>query len=136
MSARSKARKAALDFLYESDIRNVSADSVLKNRITDLEYQARDYTRELVIGVCERRERIDEIISMRAKAWDLDRMPVLDRNILRLGTYEILWVDEVPDAVAIDEAVELAKTLSTEESPAYVNGVLSAIVEIKGDLSL
>ena len=136
MSARSKARKAALDFLYESDIRNVSADSVLKNRITDLEYQARDYTRELVIGVCERRERIDEIISMRAKAWDLDRMPVLDRNILRLGTYEILWVDEVPDAVAIDEAVELAKTLSTEESPVYVNGVLSAIVEIKGDLSL
>jgi N utilization substance protein B len=136
VSARSKARKAALDFLYESDIRNVSADSVLKNRITDLEYQARDYTRELVIGVCERRERIDEIISMRAKAWDLDRMPVLDRNILRLGTYEILWVDEVPDAVAIDEAVELAKTLSTEESPAYVNGVLSAIVEIKGDLSL
>lgn len=136
MSARTKARKAALDFLYESDIRAIAAETVLKNRIDALDYQLRDYTRELVAGVSERRDRIDEIISMRAKSWDLDRMPVLDRNILRLGTYEILWGEEIPDAVAIDEAVELAKVLSTDESPAYINGVLSAILEIKGDLAL
>lgn len=136
MSARSKARKAALDFLYEGDIRGISAEVVLKNRIETLDYQVRDFTRDLVLGVCQRRERIDEIISMRAKSWDLDRMPVLDRNILRLGAFEILWGNDVPDAVAIDESVELAKTLSTDESPAYVNGVLSAILEIKGDLAL
>lgn len=136
MSARSKARKAALDLLYEGDIRGVLATDILNGRLTSLEYLIRDYTRELVVGVCENRERIDEIIAMRAKAWDLDRMPVLDRNILRLSAYEILWGKELPIAVAIDEAVELAKNLSTDESPTYVNGVLSAIAEIKGDLVL
>ncbi len=136
MSARSKARKAALDFLYESDIRGIAVDQVMKSRIEDLELPVREYTRELVLGALENRGRIDEIISMRAKSWDLDRMPVLDRNILRLSVYEMLWRKEVPIAVAIDEAVELAKSLSTDESPNYVNGVLSAIAEIKDDLSL
>ena len=136
MSARSKARKAALDLLYEGDIRGVLATEILATRLTTLEYLIRDYTRELVVGVCEHRDRIDEIIAMRAKAWDLDRMPVLDRNILRLSAYEILWGKDLPVAVAIDEAVELAKNLSTDESPNYVNGVLSAIAEIKGDLVL
>lgn len=136
MSARSKARKAALDLLYEGDIRGVLATEILATRLTTLEYLIRDYTRELVVGTCEHRDRIDEIIAMRAKAWDLDRMPVLDRNILRLSAYEILWGKDLPVAVAIDEAVELAKNLSTDESPNYVNGVLSAIAEIKGDLVL
>jgi len=136
VSARSKARKAALDLLYEGDIRGVLATEILATRLTTLEYLIRDYTRELVVGTCEHRDRIDEIIAMRAKAWDLDRMPVLDRNILRLSAYEILWGKDLPVAVAIDEAVELAKNLSTDESPNYVNGVLSAIAEIKGDLVL
>lgn len=136
MSARSKARKAALDFLYEGDIRGISAEEVLKVRVQELEYPIREYTRELVVGVCEHRARIDEIITMRAKSWDLDRMPVLDRNILRLSAYELLWRSDIPPAVAIDEGVELAKSLSTDESPAYINGVLSAIEEIKGDLLL
>lgn len=136
MSTRSKARKSALDFLYESDIRNRPANEILESRVNELDYVVREFTRELVLGVSEHRERIDEIIAMRAKGWDLDRMPVLDRNILRLGTFEILWSADVPVGVAMDEAVELAKTLSTDDSPSYVNGVLSAVAEIKGEISL
>jgi len=136
VSARSKARKAALDLLYESDIRGRPVSEVLEARLIEVEYPIREFTQSLVAGVAEHRSRIDEIIGMRAKSWDLDRMPVLDRNILRLGAYEILWSTEVPVSVAIDEAVELAKTLSTEESPGYVNGVLGAIAEIRGDLVL
>ena len=136
MSARSKARKAALDLLYESDIRGRPVSEVLAARILQVEYPIREFTQSLIAGVSEHRTRLDEIISMRAKSWDLDRMPVLDRNILRLGAYEILWGGDVSTSVAIDEAVELAKMLSTEESPGYINGVLGAIAEIKDDLAL
>lgn len=136
MSARSKARKAALDFLYEGDIRGKSAVDLLNSRKSELEYVIREYTESLVIGVESKRSRIDEIIAMRAKDWDLDRMPVVDRNILRVGAYELLWGDEIPEEVAISESVELAKTLSTEDSATYINGVLAAIKEIKKDLSL
>ena len=136
MSARSKARKAALDLLYESDIRSRPATEILNERLTDLDYLIRDYTRNLIVGVSEKRSKIDEIILMRAKGWDLDRMPVIDRNILRLGTFELLWSNEIPANVAISEAVELAKSLSTEESASYINGVMAAILEVKSDLVL
>jgi N utilization substance protein B len=136
MSARSKARKAALDFLYEGDIRGKSACSLLGFRKTELDFLIRDYTEALVNGVEAKRDRIDEIISMRAKDWDLDRMPVVDRNILRVGVFELLWGEELPEEVAISESVELAKTLSTEDSATYINGVLAAIREIKKELSL
>lgn len=136
MSARSKARKAALDFLYEGDIRGKSAASLLEIRKTELDYLIRDYTELLVNGVESKRSRIDEIISMRAKDWDLDRMPVVDRNILRVGVFELLWGEQISEEVAISESVELAKTLSTEDSATYINGVLAAIREIKKDLSL
>ena len=136
MSARSKARKAALDLLYESDIRSRPETELLNERLTDLDYLIRDYTRNLIVGVSEKKSKIDEIILMRAKGWDLDRMPVIDRNILRLGTFELLWSDEIPANVAISEAVELAKSLSTEESASYINGVLAAILEVKSDLVL
>ena len=136
MSARSKARKAALDFLYEGDIRGKSASSLLGFRKTELDFLIRDYTEALVNGVEAKRDRIDEIISMRAKDWDLDRMPVVDRNILRVGVFELLWGEQIPEEVAISESVELAKTLSTEDSATYFNGVLAAIREIKKDLSL
>ena len=128
MSARSKARKAALDLLYESDIRKSSA--------SDLDYVVRDFTKELVDGVENHRRKIDELITTYSQGWDMDRMPVIDRNILRLAMYEVLWSLDVPQAVAIDEALELAQTLSTEESSKYINGVLSKIVEIKPDLVL
>ena len=136
MSARSKARKAALDLLYEGDIRNRPSLELLNELITTLDYLIRDYTKELVTGVSEKKSKIDEIILMRAKGWDLDRMPVLDRNILRLAAYELLWLTDIPENVAISEAVELAMSLSTDESANYINGVLAAILEVKSDLVL
>jgi len=134
VSARSKARKAALDLLYEGDIRKTSAISILNQRSGDLEFVIRDFTKELVQGVDENRRKIDELITTYSQGWDMDRMPVIDRNILRLAIYEILWSKDVPPAVAIDEAIELAQTLSTDDSSKYINGVLSKIIEIKADL--
>ena len=136
MSARSKARKAALDLLYEADIRGISVGVILSQRLETLEYLIRDYTRELLTGVVEHRSRIDELIVTYSQDWDFDRMPVLDRNILRLSLFELLWGRDIPEAVAIDEALELAKTLSTEESSSYIHGVLATISKIKADLVL
>ena len=136
MSTRSKARKAALDLLYESDIRKTQAGVLMQSRITELEYVIRDFTKELVDGVENNRRKIDELIATYSQGWDMDRMPVIDRNILRLAIFEILWSPDVPQAVAINEAIELAQTLSTDESSKYVNGVLSKVVEIKSDLVL
>jgi N utilization substance protein B len=136
MSARSKARKAALDILYESDIRNIPAMKIVSERENSIEYLIRDFTKNLVQGVSENLARIDEIILMRAKGWAIDRMPVVDRNILRLATFEILFAKETPYQVVIDEAVELAKSLSTDDSSDYVNGVLGAIYEVKNDLKI
>lgn len=136
MSARSKARKAALDLMYEGDIRKTSPQQLLDLRSAELEYVVRDFTKELVAGVENHRRKIDELITTYSQGWDMDRMPVIDRNILRLGIYEVLWSVDVPAAVAIDEAVDLAQTLSTEDSSKYINGVLSKILEIKPDLVL
>jgi len=136
VSTRSKARKAALDLLYEGDIRRTSASTIMLQRITDVEYVIRDFTRELIEGVEQNRRKIDELISTYSQGWDMDRMPVIDRNILRIGIYEVLWSRDVPEAVAISEALELAHTLSTDESSKYINGVLSKVLEIKSDLVL
>ena len=108
----------------------------MQSRITELEYVIRDFTKELVDGVGSNRRKIDELIATYSQGWDMDRMPVIDRNILRLAIYEILWSTNVPQAVAINEALELAQTLSTDESSKYINGVLSKVVEIKTDLVL
>lgn len=135
MSTRSKARKAALDILYESDIRNLSPLDILRGRESDIEFVIRDFTKQLVLGVAQNRERIDEIILMRAKGWAIDRMPVVDRNILRLAVQELLFDKSTPHSVVIDEAVELAKSLSTDDSSEYVNGVLGAIYEVKDDIT-
>jgi N utilization substance protein B len=134
VSTRSKARKAALDLLYESDIRKTSASALMLQRITDVEYVIRGFTQELIDGVEANRRKIDELITTYSQGWDMDRMPVIDRNILRLGIYEVLWSKDVPEAVAINEALELAQTLSTDDSSKYINGVLSKIIEIKSDL--
>ena len=127
MAARSKARKRALDVLYESELRAVDPVSTLAERIRLAEPPVNDYTIELVEGVQGHRERIDEILAEYAEGWTVARMPDVDRAVLRLGLYELLWRADVPDAVAIDEAVELAKTLSTDESPRFVNGVLGRV---------
>jgi N utilization substance protein B len=127
VAARSKARKRALDVLYEADVRGVDPLSTLAERRALADPPLNDYTVELVEGVQAHRERIDAILTDYAEGWTLSRMPDVDRAVLRLGIYELLWRDDVPDAVAIDEAVELVKTLSTDESPRFVNGVLGRV---------
>jgi len=134
VSARSKARKRALDVLYESELRGNDAVATLADRIQLAEPPVNDYTIELVEGVEEHRPRIDEILAQYAEGWTVDRMPDVDRAVLRLGVYELLWREDVPDAVAIDEAVELAKTLSTDESPRFVNGVLGRVLKDRAAL--
>ena len=134
MSARSKSRKGALDLLYEADIRNQSAIVIHDARKTETDVLIREYTSLLLQGISDNRRKIDELISTYAEGWDMDRMPAVDRNILRIGIYELLWSTEVPDSVAINEALELAKTLSTDESAGYVNGILGRIPSIKEDI--
>jgi N utilization substance protein B len=129
--ARTKARKRALDILFEAEARGEDALSVLAaRRATDDAPPVQDYAARLVEGVATHRDRIDQLIAEHAEGWDVDRMPAVDRGLLRLGIYELLWVDDVDDPVAITEAVELARTLSTDDSPRYVNGVLGQISDI------
>jgi len=135
MSARRKARKKALDILFESDMRGVSADILLSERAVD-ELSQSDYVRTLVQGVTLHRERIDELIHTYAEGWDLDRMPIIDRNLLRIALYEILWEDDLDDKVAVSEAVEIAQELSTVDSGAYINGVLGRVILLKSVISL
>ena len=127
MAARSKARKRALDILFESDQRRTDLRTTLEQWVTRADPPVPEYSRALVNGVAEHQESIDGMLSACSPGWPLDRMPPVDRTVLRLATYELLWCDDVPTAVAIDEAVELAKSLSTDESPAFVNGVLARL---------
>ena len=140
MSARSKARKRALDVLYEADIRGTSPVDVLAatalRRSDEGQASLNEYVTELVEGVQAHREYIDELLGSYSMGWTLDRMPAVDLAILRLGTYELLWRDEVPDAVAISEAVTLAQELSTDESASFVNGLLGRLLELKPRLAL
>ena len=135
MSARGKARKRALDILFESDLRSSSALSLLESRPPE-DLSQGQYSEELVKGVIERQEKIDELINTYAQGWDMDRMPAIDRNLLRIALFEMLWRDDIDDNVAISQAVELATELSTMESPAYINGVLGRIVVLKPTISL
>ncbi|HEV8023326.1 MAG TPA: transcription antitermination factor NusB [Acidimicrobiia bacterium] len=131
MSARSKARKRALDVLFEADAKGVPVASVLaetvRRRRTNGDPALNDYTVQLVEGLVANQSAVDSALAASLEDWSLDRLPAVDREVLRLGAYEILFVADVPNAVAIDEAVELARSLSTEESPAFVNGVLGAV---------
>jgi len=140
VSARSKARKQSLDLLYESDIRGTVALEILESRdIVEVGPDARpirEYTKELISGISEHSRKIDELISTYAQGWDMDRLPAVDRNILRLGIFELLWGRELTDSIIIDEALTLAKDLSTEESASYIHGVLGRIASIKPELSL
>jgi N utilization substance protein B len=135
MSARSKARKQALDILYEADIRSTDAATILSQRDVVEEgpdaRPIRDFTKVLIAGVVENKRKIDELITTYAQGWDMDRMAAVDRNILRLGIYEIIWNDDLADGIAIDEAITLAKDLSTDDSATFIHGVLGKISSIK-----
>jgi N utilization substance protein B len=135
VAARSKARKRALDFLYEADIKNVLAADLFKARGA-AELSQEPYVLTLINGVAEHLNKIDELIITYAQGWDMDRMPPIDRNILRLAIFEILWEADVDLKVACDEAVELAKSLSTDESASYINGVLGRIIKLKDSIAI
>jgi N utilization substance protein B len=135
MAARSKARKRALDVLFECEVRGLPLGETLDERVLAGEPPVNEYTVTLVRGIAEHQARIDELISTYSQGWSLERMPAVDRNVLRLGILEILYVDEVPDAVAVSEAMNLVRDLSTDDSPAFVNGVLGAVLRDKAELT-
>jgi transcription antitermination protein NusB len=136
MSARSKARKRALDLLYGADLREISLNSALAMEAARAANEpAREaswsYARDIVTGIADHGDEIDELIATYSQGWSIERMPVLDRAILRIGIWEILFNDEIPTGVAISEAVEAAKSLSTEDSAGFVNGLLGRIAQTK-----
>jgi N utilization substance protein B len=131
VGARSKARKRALDLLFEADQRDLDPTALVAERLPTAHPPISEYAVTVVEGVQRHRERIDELLATYAQGWTLDRMPAVDRVVLRIGAWELLFNDEVPDAVAIDEAVDLARDLSTDESPAFVNGLLARLLEVK-----
>ncbi|MFC8723409.1 MULTISPECIES: transcription antitermination factor NusB [Streptomycetaceae] len=138
-AARSKARTRAFQILFEADHRGVSPERVLADWIARARDprpdegipQVAEYTMQLVEGYAQHARTIDDLISTYAVGWTLDRMPIADRNVLRLGAYELIWEDGTPDAVVLDESVEIAKEFSTDESPAFVNGLLARFMELK-----
>ncbi|MFO7244624.1 MAG: transcription antitermination factor NusB [Actinomycetes bacterium] len=134
MGARSKARKRALDVLFEADQRGVNVASVLEERLKDpgRETPLPEYAQQILRGVIEQWVDVNARIADAAQEWTLDRMPAVDRAVLRIGAWEIVHNPDVAPAVAIDEAVELATSLSTDESPKFVNGVLGRVAREAG----
>lgn len=134
MSARSKARRRALDILFEAEQRDMAALEVIRARREKTDMVIADYTVDIVEGVLEHQEQIDEFLSTYSQGWTLDRMPAVDLMLLRIGCWELLYNDDVPDGVAVSEAVELAKMLSTDESPKFINGLLGRLQQLKPTL--
>lgn len=136
MSARTKARKRAIDLLYGADVREISLNEALATEAARAEAQpdreaSWRYAREIVIGITEHGDEIDELIETYAQGWTIDRMPTLDRAIVRMGIWEIMFNDEVPESVAVSEAVKLASELSTDDSAGFVNGLLGRIAQLR-----
>jgi len=135
VAARTKARKRALDVLYESDLRGTDALATAADRLAQADPPVPDYAVGLVEGVVEHRDRIDELIATNAEGWSLARMPAVDRNILRIGVLELLWRDDIPDPVAISEAVALAQAVAGDDTPKFVNGLLGRLLLVKPQLA-
>jgi N utilization substance protein B len=135
MAARTKARKRALDILYAAEMRGQDPVATMEAAIADGEGPTNPHTEALVRGVAVHRERIDELLTTYSQAWTLDRMPAVDRTALRIGVFELLYDDDVPPEVAVTEAVALVKHLSTDDSPAFVNGVLGSILRDRESLT-
>jgi N utilization substance protein B len=136
VSARGKARRRALDILFEAELRGEDPLKILAERVERQEPPVNEYTSTIVEGVARHSARIDELITTYAEGWTLDRMPAVDRNLLRGGTYELLWMPGVPEGVVISEWVHLAGELSTDESPHFVNGLLARFKQLKPSLTL
>ena len=136
MGARSKARKRALDVLYEAGQRDADPMATLRQRLAQSDPPVPEYATELVEGVVTHAERIDELLSTYAESWTLERMPPVDLAALRIGAYELLWCDDVPDGVAVSEAVALVSSLSTDESAGFVNGLLGRLMSLKPSLAV
>jgi N utilization substance protein B len=136
VSARSKARKRALDLLFEAEQRGLNVDALLNERIATpaTQHDLHEYTLEIVRGVVAKWIQIDELLATYSQGWTVERMPAVDRAILRIGAWEVVFSDAIPDAVAISEAVALAKSLSTDDSPTFVNGLLARLAEVKPTL--
>ena len=136
MSARTKARKRAVDLLYGADVREISLNEAIATEAARAEAQpdraaSWRYAREIVVGITEHGDEIDELIETYAQGWTIDRMPTLDRAIVRMGIWEIMFNDEVPESVAVSEAVKLASELSTDDSAGFVNGLLGRIAQLR-----
>jgi N utilization substance protein B len=136
VSARGKARRRALDILFEAEAKGEDALKILAERVERAEPPINEYTSTIVEGVARHAARIDELITTYAEGWTLDRMPAVDRNVLRGGTYELLWMPDVPEGVVISEWVHLAAELSTDESPQFINGLLARFKQLKPSLAL
>ena len=135
MAARTKARKRAVDVLYECEMQSLPLGETLDARILAQDPPVNDYTVTLIRGIAEQQSHIDEVLTRYSQGWSLERMPAVDRNVLRIGVYEVLYVDDVPDAVAVSEAMGLVRDLSTDDSPSFVNGVLGNVVRNKTALT-
>ncbi len=137
MAARTKARKRALDLLFEAEQRGVDAADLLRERLATpvTEAALSEFTADLVMGVVDHWGQVDELITTYSQGWTLARMPAVDRAILRLGAYEVLYSTDVPEPVAISEWVGLATELSTDDSPRFVNGLLARLAEVKPTLA-
>lgn len=136
MSARTKARKRALDLLYGADVREESINSALATEQARADADPKrasswSYARDIVVGITEHGDEIDELIETYAQGWTLSRMPLVDRAIVRIGMWEILFNDDIPDGVAIAEAVEAATVLSTEDSAGFINGLLATVAQTR-----
>lgn len=136
MAARTKARKRALELLFEAEAREINVGQLLADRVAapTTQHPLPEYTVTLVEGVLARWSAINEVLETYSQGWPLERMPSVDRAVLRVATWEIVWNDEVPDPVAISEAVELATGMSTDESPKFVNGLLQRVSDIKATI--
>jgi transcription antitermination protein NusB len=134
VSARSKARRRALDILFEAEQRNISPIEALQGRREKTDTIINEYSVEIIEGVMAHGIQIDEFLSTYSQGWTLDRMPAVDRMILRVGSWELLYNADVPDTVAVSEAVQLATMLSTDESPAFINGLLGRLQQLKPTL--
>ena len=134
MSTRSKARVRAVEILFEAEQRNEAAQSAFTRRRENSTSTINPYTEEIVSGVALRRADIDEFLETYSQGWTLERMPAVDRNVLRVGAWELLYNDDIPDAVAVSEAVAVARELSTDDSPRFVNGLLGRLQKVKPSL--